>query len=89
METEEEGGARKPESKAEREYEEFLRDLEEDKDLRSGVLLFKSDNPTKKETGDNDSMADVDELDPDFQDITVDELVDDVATMALDEEDEN
>lgn len=94
LETEE--GDRKPESKAEKEYEEFLRDLEEDPDLRANILLYKSNQATTTNNNNNDTnmnpqpmndneMEDVDEPDPDFADVTVDELVEDVAGMALDE----
>jgi nonsense-mediated mRNA decay protein 3 len=87
LETEESGGQKGTETKAEKEYEEFMRDLEEDPELRSGVLMYKA--PGKDTTNnnvDNESMTDVDEKDPDFADVTVDELVDDVASMAIDEE---
>lgn len=97
----EEADSRKPESKAEKEYEEFLRDLEEDPELRSNVILYKStttatstntntNNDTQPTTAADNEMEDVDDEDPDFADVTVDELVEDVAGMALsmDEEDD-
>jgi len=90
LELEEEGGRKGTEAKAEQEYEEFLRDLEEDPELRSGVVLYKAPEMKRKEaqpaSTDNESITDVDEDDPDFADVTLDELVDDVATMALNED---
>lgn len=99
MEIEEEGGRGKAgESKAEKEYEEFLKDLEEDPELRANVVLYKDaegtgTTATRSSTDDNTSMVDgeegdEDEEDPHFQDVTLDELVDEVAGMALDEEDD-
>jgi len=84
----EEGDGRKPESKTEKEYEEFLRDLEEDPDLRAGVTLYKTNNEENNKTNsiENESMEDIEELDPNFPDVTIDELVDDVASMALEED---
>lgn len=85
----EEGGKKGTEAKSEKEYEEFLRDLEEDPELRSGVVMYKApakDSKQAQPTTDTESMLDED--DPDFADVTLDELVDDVATMALDEGEE-
>jgi len=91
LELEEEGGRKGTEAKAENEYEEFLRDLEEDPELRSGVVLYKAPRKEAAQptSTDSESMADADEGDPDFHDVTLDELVDDVATMALDEDVDN
>eukprot|EP00026_Physarum_polycephalum_P007496 Phypoly_transcript_07558.p1 GENE.Phypoly_transcript_07558~~Phypoly_transcript_07558.p1 ORF type:complete len:531 (+),score=69.79 Phypoly_transcript_07558:64-1593(+) len=96
LEVEEEGGRKGTETKAEAEYEEFMRDLEEDPEMRSGVIMYKAPGKTPQaadatasNAADNASMADADEDDPDFPDVTLDELVEDVATLALDEDMEN
>lgn len=83
LELEEEGGRKEKEGKAETEYEEFMRDLEEDPDLRSAVNLYKAPGKPEKTTAtDTESM--VDEEDPDFPDVTLDELVEDVDKLAID-----
>jgi len=89
LEVEEEGGRKGTEAKVENEYEEFLRDLEEDPELRSGVIMYKAPGkavPQPTSAADSESMADIEEEDSDFADVTLDELVEDVATLALDED---
>jgi len=92
LEKEEEGGRKGTEARLEKEYETFLRDLEEDPELRSGVLLYKAPagkapaGKAQPQQDDNASMDDGEEHDPDFPDVTLDELVDDVAGMGIDED---
>jgi nonsense-mediated mRNA decay protein 3 len=83
LEKEEEGGRKGTEQKEQKEFDEFINDLEEDAEYRSNVLLYK--NPLAQP--DTESMADAEEDDPDFPDVTLDELIDDVAEMAIQEED--
>lgn len=88
---------KKPEAlKNAHDYEEFLKDLEEDPEFRSHITLYKdplastataatttaapasSSSLSGPHQGDNE-MADVDDdNDPDFHDVALDELVDDV-----------
>lgn len=76
-----------------------MRDLEEDPELRSGVLMYKAQGLTTNKSkqqqqqpqkdkdneamGDADDMEDDDEEDPDFPDVMLDELVDDVSGMNI------
>lgn len=92
MEKDEEGGRKGTEAKTEKEYDGFLRDLEEDPELRSGVIMYKVPGQTKApqaaQPDGNAAMADddEDEVDPDFPDVTLDELVDDVADMGIEDD---
>lgn len=82
-----EGGLRKQEiAKQERHYEEFLRDLEEDPDLRSNVMLYKSgDAPAPEDTMEDEGEEEDDE--PDFPEVRVEELLDEIENMTIGEED--
>jgi nonsense-mediated mRNA decay protein 3 len=68
--------------KRDKEFEAFLRDLEEDKDLRGMINLYKSGNgaaPTKAvDEGDMDTGSEGDEDDADFPGISLEELLDDL-----------
>lgn len=68
--------------KADKDYEEFLADLEEDPELRAQINLFKAEGaiaPAKPNEGD----MDVDDEEADFPEVTVDELLDDMEGLSL------
>jgi nonsense-mediated mRNA decay protein 3 len=69
-------------TKAERDYEQFLQDLEEDPELRANIQLYKAEQ-TQSDTM---SMNDEDEdYDPTFPGVTVDELLDEIEVMKIDD----
>ncbi|OLL22432.1 60S ribosomal export protein NMD3 [Neolecta irregularis DAH-3] len=69
--------------KQERDYEEFLRDLEEDTEMRSMVNVYKhKDRPTKME-GLDEGIVGEDEDDADFPEIPIEELLDEMHEMKL------
>uniref|UniRef100_K3X9M7 60S ribosomal export protein NMD3 n=1 Tax=Globisporangium ultimum (strain ATCC 200006 / CBS 805.95 / DAOM BR144) TaxID=431595 RepID=K3X9M7_GLOUD len=82
-------------SKEEMDYEQFLDDLEEDKEMRSQINLYKDDAAQEnRRGGDADAMDEDDEGDEDYEDgdarrpaVGIDELLDDL-TVA-EEEDQN
>jgi hypothetical protein len=61
----------------EQQYEEFLRDIEEDKDMRKVVNLYKDDDVLKELEGKFNKLKVVDKDDSDI-DIKVEELLDDL-----------
>jgi len=65
-------------TKSERDYEHFLRDLEEDPEMRSNVLLYKAENVQASSVQEEDE-------DSTFQDVTVDELLEEMEEMKIDE----
>lgn len=81
--------------KAEKDYEIFLRDLEEDEELRGMVNLFKDDRAVVNDAGlvistnvvDDDAMLETDgeEEEEDFPSIQVDELLDDLEALEITE----
>ncbi|KAG0683999.1 ribosome-binding protein [Pichia californica] len=77
--------ARQEQERAERDYELFLQDLEEDDELRQNINLYKSENANK--VSNHDEMADEDEMDDDDDDdapqIDIDELLDELDEMNL------
>ena len=77
-------------SKAELDYETFLRDIEEDPELRSMINLYKAPVPVKKAIvkTENDQDMDQDEeaSEHDFPVIDVNDLLDDFDDLALAEE---
>ncbi|KAJ3384961.1 hypothetical protein HDU92_003312 [Lobulomyces angularis] len=91
------GGKRQDKIKQEMDYEIFLRDLEEDSELRGMVNLFKDPrkdadhgNAEIVETNEvNMISGDEDEVEPeeDFPQINVDELLDDMDALALEDKD--
>ena len=90
------GGAAE-QARAEAQYEMFLRDLEEDEDMRAGVTLYKSGGAGAAKARDPDAMdvesdagatTDADD-DDDLPRISVDELVDEMAETTLDDVEED
>ncbi|WBW70603.1 ribosome export adaptor Nmd3 [Schizosaccharomyces osmophilus] len=65
----------------EHDYEIFLRNLEEDPELRQGVNLYKSNTP--KASANDAEMDEEDEVDENVPPISVDELLDDVESMRI------
>ncbi|GME78937.1 unnamed protein product [Ambrosiozyma monospora] len=72
--------ARQEQERAERDYELFLEQLEEDEELRQGVNLYKSENAGQVAAGDDDEMDDEED---DAPQINVDELLDELDEMNL------
>lgn len=69
-------------AKEQKDYEEFLQELEEDTELRSQVNLYKTNVSLQ-----NQSMqVEGDEDEPDFPDIKIEELLVDVSEMTIDPE---
>ncbi|KAJ3274537.1 hypothetical protein HDV01_002665 [Terramyces sp. JEL0728] len=68
---------------AEKDYELFLRDIEEDPELRGMMNIFKNSDAMEHDEAD---MDDEDEPEADFPEINMDELMDDMADMQIDEE---
>ena len=67
-------------------YEAFLRDLEEDPELRSNVNLYKV---SKKKTASTQDMAMADdEMDDDAPEVPIEELLEDLTLDASDIEDD-
>jgi nonsense-mediated mRNA decay protein 3 len=78
-------------AKAEADYERFLRDLEEDPEMRQTIQLFRDPNAPEKAARDEDEMADdtdaeVDE-DDEFPEIQVDELADELDAFGIKDDD--
>ena len=75
----------------EREFEQFLRDIEEDDEFRQGVQLYK--NPKKKQNRQPDEMSvgtatateDGDDDDDDAPRVDMDELLDDFDELAIED----
>ncbi|GAA6012914.1 hypothetical protein JCM10207_008375 [Rhodosporidiobolus poonsookiae] len=81
------GAGAAEEARAEKDYEHFLRDLEEDAELRETVQLFKRDPAAAPET---DAMAedtDGEDDDEEFPEINADELLD-LENLTLDDREE-
>ncbi|ODV84759.1 hypothetical protein CANARDRAFT_23753 [[Candida] arabinofermentans NRRL YB-2248] len=77
--------ARQEAERAERDYELFLQELEEDPELRQTVNLYKSDAPRQYNNDDIEEMGDDDEEDDDAPQIDIDELLDELDEMNLGE----
>jgi nonsense-mediated mRNA decay protein 3 len=76
--------ARQEQERAEKDYEMFLQDLEEDEELRQNINLYKTDKATATaETEDEDAMDD-DISDDEAPQIDIDELLDELDEMNLD-----
>lgn len=69
--------------KIEADYEMFLRDLEEDPDLRSGINLYR--NAPQASTTAMDVEETDNEEEEDFPEINVDELLDEMEDMTIDD----
>lgn len=73
--------ARQEQEKAERDYELFLQELEEDEELRQTINLYKAgEEAPRKEVDEMD-----DEDDEDAPEIAIDELLDELDDMTLDD----
>jgi len=74
-------------AKVERDYEMFLRELEEDPELRGNVNLYKADGePARKPAADSmdvDDATDDEEEEPDFPEVKLDELLNDFEEMSI------
>ncbi|KAI1336605.1 NMD3-domain-containing protein [Xylariaceae sp. FL0016] len=64
-----------------REFEQFLRDIEEDEEFRSGVQLYKQ----QKKQADEMSMATTDDGEDDAPQVDMDELLDDFDELTMEE----
>lgn len=72
--------ARQEQERAERDYEMFLQDLEEDDELRQNINLYKSEKKVNFEEG----MESEIEEDEDAPEINIDELLDELDEMNID-----
>jgi nonsense-mediated mRNA decay protein 3 len=82
-----EGRTKNEKQTAERDLEVFLRDVEEDSELRGMMNLFKTPNAEEEE---DDQMIDSEEEpEEDFPEINMDELLDDFDEMNVRDEDED
>jgi len=61
--------------KARLQYEEFLRDIEEDPEMRSQIQLYKTTTNTETNVI-NDNTETDEEIEPDFPEIKIEELMD-------------
>ncbi|KAI8899958.1 NMD3 family-domain-containing protein [Globomyces pollinis-pini] len=73
---------------AEKDYELFLRDIEEDPELRGMMNIFK-DNDAMNQVEEVEMMDSEDEPEADFPEINMDELLEDIQEMNLDDDDED
>lgn len=74
---------------AERDYELFLQDVEEDPELRGMMNLFKNADAAAAADPDEQMMMDSEEEpETDFPEIDVDDLLDEINEMKLDDEEE-
>jgi nonsense-mediated mRNA decay protein 3 len=83
------GAGAAEQAKAEADYEMFLRDIEEDEELRQTVNLYKGAEKVKATGGDVDMDTDsetTDDEDDEFPTIRVDDLLDGFDSMKIDEE---
>jgi len=79
--------------KAQNNYEEFLRDLEEDKEMRSQIQLIKvknSEDLYQKYIRPNDNMNEnsEEEIDYDFPEVEIEELIEEVEKLEIDDNQE-
>lgn len=87
-----EGRTKAEKANAEKDYELFLRDVEEDPELRQMMNLFKNAETIAAAGGDaaadaDDEMVDSEEEpEADFPEIGIDELLDDIQEMKLDDD---
>ena len=72
--------AKQEQERAERDYELFLQELEEDQELRKTINLYKAGEEAPQDADDEDEMDD-DEVAPE---IGIDELLDEIDGMTLD-----
>ena len=78
--------ARQEQERAERDYELFLQELEEDDELRQTINLYKAGENQPQVSRNHDDMNDEDEDDDeDAPEIGIDELLDELDDMTLDD----
>ena len=72
-------------------YELFLRDVEEDPELRAMINLYKSDNQSADAGGAMMQVSDEDDEEPeeDFPQINVDDLLEDMEEMKIDDQEDD
>ena len=70
--------------KVEKQYEEFLNDLEEDPELRAGVNMYKTNEPQEKDENEMDE-SDVGEVEEDENLPKMDELLEDLEEMNIED----
>ncbi|CCH60453.1 hypothetical protein TBLA_0C06600 [Henningerozyma blattae CBS 6284] len=70
--------------RAERDYELFLQELEEDAELRQSINLYKSNKPAANQ-GTETAQNEQDEQDADAPEINIDELLDELDDMTLED----
>lgn len=70
--------ARQEQERAERDYELFLQELEEDKEMRQTINMYKAGEEPAPNASDEDEMNDEDELE-----VGLDDLLDEIDGMAL------
>ncbi|KAJ3352647.1 hypothetical protein HDU91_005982, partial [Kappamyces sp. JEL0680] len=81
-----EGRTKQEKANAEKDLELFLRDVEEDPELRGMMNLFKTED-TMAAAGDaDDEMASEEEAEEDFPEINMDELLEDMGEMNIDDD---
>ncbi|KAK4056840.1 ribosome-binding protein [Microbotryomycetes sp. JL221] len=84
------GGRRRgptDQGKAEADYELFLRDLEEDDELRQNVQMFKAEDRKDGHDAAMDTESEMDDGEEDFPEINVDDLLEDMDELNIDDED--
>ncbi|TRX90088.1 hypothetical protein FHL15_009007 [Xylaria flabelliformis] len=67
-----------------REFEQFLQDIEQDEDFRAGVQLYKQ--PKRQPHPDEMSVAETDEGDDDAPQVNMDELLDDFDELTMEDD---
>lgn len=77
--------AKQEQERAERDYELFLQELEEDEELRQNINLYKSDKVPKPVNPDDMVDEDADAEDDDAPQIDIDELLDELDEMNLED----
>ncbi|EGV62341.1 ribosome-binding protein [Yamadazyma tenuis] len=75
--------AKQEQERAERDYELFLQELEEDEEMRQAINLYKSTNPPVRDVEEESEMLD----EEDAPQINIDELLDELDDMNLDDDD--
>lgn len=71
--------AKQEQERAERDYEVFLQELEEDDEMRQAINLYKSNNPVQRQPDEESEMVD----EEDAPQIDIDELLDELDDMNL------
>ncbi|KAH8696702.1 nonsense-mediated mRNA decay protein 3 [Talaromyces proteolyticus] len=89
-EEEEVGGRKQDQDRLEADFEMFLRDIEEDQELRSTLSLYKSKNDHRNTTKKMDVIEDANEMDEDESDdeapkINMDELLDEFDELNMED----